>query len=506
MPLFSIVVPSYNNAAYLTECINSIRKQEESDWEIIVVDDASNDNSLNIAQELATQDSRIRVIAKPSNQGLHLARRTGVASASGTYILFLDADDALTPGCLRQLKSVCSRTDAEIIQFGMICVARDNMDNDTARAFEQWANGEDYSLNRSHLLAAVYAQMTDIRLERAEDSYEFLVLASNCNYAISCIGIRGYQYNIGRGITNSNRLSLEDFKRSVQQMHECCIATEEYASQSKESLLLRSAASLRKRLIFAVMNEWYERVSEEDKPDAAIKAADSFLDAEIAEELLRFTRDDAYSHLGLKVSGDEPFFTWYKIAQDLVNNSQNMHKTRRFRALENEAATHIAELQGNASLREEYESEDIPIFASIRSDIDRFDTKIIQPVHAGAARTHLRFPYSFRDDEGLNISDKNPMYCELTTQYWAWKNVTAEYYGFCHYNRYFDFSSVDHTENQRGEIDDTYINQKAANEYAIHDSSIREAVSQFDIVTTPFRNIAQYDNGQPTTTKPICSL
>ena len=61
------------------------------------------------------------------------------------------------------------------------------------------------------------------------------------------------------------------------------------------------------------------------------------------------------------------------------------------------------------------------------------------------------------DDEGENISDKNPMYCELTAQYWAWKNLDADYYGFCHYRRYFNFSDTVYEEDPWGNVLDCLL-------------------------------------------------
>ena len=67
------------------------------------------------------------------------------------------------------------------------------------------------------------------------------------------------------------------------------------------------------------------------------------------------------------------------------------------------------------------------------------------------------FKETLHDNDGENISSKNPMYCELTAQYWAWKNADADYYGFCHYRRYFDFTNTPHRENDYGEIMDSFI-------------------------------------------------
>lgn len=89
--LFSIIIPTYNCAEYIQQTLRSIYAQTEHDYEIIIIDDGSTDNLLEIlAQET---DSRLRVITQP-NSGVSEARNRGIAEAKGKYIAFLDADDA----------------------------------------------------------------------------------------------------------------------------------------------------------------------------------------------------------------------------------------------------------------------------------------------------------------------------------------------------------------------------------------------------------------------------
>ena len=82
----------------------------------------------------------------------------------------------------------------------------------------------------------------------------------------------------------------------------------------------------------------------------------------------------------------------------------------------------------------------IKILIACHKPTDFLCSDILQPIQVGAARAAVRLPDMLHDDEGENISALNPMYCELTAQYWAWKNLDCDYYGFFHYRRYLSFA------------------------------------------------------------------
>lgn len=85
---------------------------------------------------------------------------------------------------------------------------------------------------------------------------------------------------------------------------------------------------------------------------------------------------------------------------------------------------------------------DIKIVVATHKKYDIPNYDYLLPVHVGSAMSNINLPYQ-RDDEGLNISNKNNTYCELTGLYWAYKNIKADYIGLCHYRRYFDIDNID---------------------------------------------------------------
>lgn len=103
--LISIVMPVYNSALFLAETIESVLKQTYVKWELILVDDASEDNGVEIIQKFQREDKRIKLFKLNENQGAAVARNTGIKAASGKYIAFLDSDDLWLPEKLeRQYK------------------------------------------------------------------------------------------------------------------------------------------------------------------------------------------------------------------------------------------------------------------------------------------------------------------------------------------------------------------------------------------------------------------
>ena len=112
---FSVVIPAYNVEAYLDECIGSVAAQSFGDWEAIVVDDGSTDNSAALAETWAMKNNRFRIL-KQTNQGLSAARNAGMHLAQGEYLLFLDGDDWLEPHALQILADAAQ--DEDVLCFG----------------------------------------------------------------------------------------------------------------------------------------------------------------------------------------------------------------------------------------------------------------------------------------------------------------------------------------------------------------------------------------------------
>lgn len=96
-PSVSIVTPTFNSALLITQAIESVQAQTFSDWEMIIVDDYSIDDTCTVVRRYIASDSRIRLISKAENGGPATARNTALKSAKGRYIAFLDSDDLWLP-------------------------------------------------------------------------------------------------------------------------------------------------------------------------------------------------------------------------------------------------------------------------------------------------------------------------------------------------------------------------------------------------------------------------
>ena len=113
----TIIVPVYNAEGTIERCIQSVIKQQFSDFELIVIDDGSVDKSGELCDRYAENDSRIRVIHQ-ENQGVSSARNVGILAAQGEYVTFLDSDDELEPSVLSQYFEAVNKFQCDIVVGG----------------------------------------------------------------------------------------------------------------------------------------------------------------------------------------------------------------------------------------------------------------------------------------------------------------------------------------------------------------------------------------------------
>lgn len=113
--LVSIITPTYNSAKYIAETIQSVQNQTYNNWEMILVDDGSNDQTVSIIQNLQRTDERIKLFIQPENAGPAKARNKGIENVSGTFMTFLDADDIWLPNFIQNSIKTIQRTGVNFV-------------------------------------------------------------------------------------------------------------------------------------------------------------------------------------------------------------------------------------------------------------------------------------------------------------------------------------------------------------------------------------------------------
>ena len=122
--MISVVIPLYNKEPIIKKTLNSVLSQDYSDFEVVVVDDGSTDNSVALVESIG--DPRIRLI-KQENGGPSKARNTGVKNAKGNWILFIDADDEMLPETLNYFSSLISKVADAKIFLGEVLFNKDGV-------------------------------------------------------------------------------------------------------------------------------------------------------------------------------------------------------------------------------------------------------------------------------------------------------------------------------------------------------------------------------------------
>ena len=125
MPLISVIMPVYNTSQYLRRSIESVLNQTFKDFELICINDGSTDNSLQILEEYAITDSRIKIINQ-ENKGQSVARNKGIEKANGNYIMFLDSDDFYHNQALEIMVKAIQESNSDIVGMNKVVTSDKN--------------------------------------------------------------------------------------------------------------------------------------------------------------------------------------------------------------------------------------------------------------------------------------------------------------------------------------------------------------------------------------------
>lgn len=226
---FSIVIPIYNAEKYIEECITSIKKQNYQQWELILVDDGSTDNSLTICEKIAKSEPRIKLYHK-NNEGVSLARNYGIKYITGDYLIFVDADDLVLPYWLDEYHKCIESYNPDICfqSFTFIPnnfhledkqIQSENHNyklintNELEKIFtKKWIK---FSATWSKCYKASIIKTNNIKFHKDLNLYEdFLFTAENIKYShtFSIIPYKGYLY---RSVENSLSRKLRYNKNDI---------------------------------------------------------------------------------------------------------------------------------------------------------------------------------------------------------------------------------------------------------------------------------------------------
>lgn len=234
-PIISIIMPNYNNEAFLEKSIGSLLKQTLANIEVVVVDDASTDNSLQVLERLAQNDRRIRIIRHETNKGTHMARATGVEAAAGEYVMFLDPDDYYVRNACETAARVMEEIGADIVHFN-IRINNHGAPEEAIQRINEIFNGLRYGhysimdildrqliqrkmlhnvcnkVFKSAQIKTAFKLMEGGYFTAGEDMYEFLfILAAAKSYMKIDSILYVYNYGLGiasRQITDKDKIPL----------------------------------------------------------------------------------------------------------------------------------------------------------------------------------------------------------------------------------------------------------------------------------------------------------
>jgi len=221
----SIITPSYNSSRFIAQTIESVLSQTYENWEMIIVDDLSPDNSNEIIEEYVLRDSRIKLIKLEKNSGPAVARNRAIEEASGRYIAFLDADDLWMIDKLQKQIDFMKAYNYELTYTAYETMSEDGVNlHHTVILPKKLNYNELLKANRIGCLSAIYdskriGKVYMPLIQKRQDYGLWLRVLKKVDYAYGMDEVLG-RYRIMSNSVSSNKLDLLKYNYRLFKEHE----------------------------------------------------------------------------------------------------------------------------------------------------------------------------------------------------------------------------------------------------------------------------------------------
>lgn len=221
-PYFTIMMPVFNQMGKMDRCIETLKNQTFDDFEVLLVDDGSNDGSLQVLHEIADSDSRFKVIEHKENKSVLNARITAIENANGGHLMFIDIDDYIELNALELIHNSLQEKPVDILTFGYIAEPggeiRMPMENiDYIKAF---LRGEIHpcvwkSCYSRELMDKVLEHVESFYSNMGEDVYISGIIYTFAK-SVGALNEVLYHYQVGNGMSSETaNLNIEKLKKNI---------------------------------------------------------------------------------------------------------------------------------------------------------------------------------------------------------------------------------------------------------------------------------------------------
>ena len=297
-PKVSIIVPVYNAEKYLERCVNSLRNQTLKDIEIILVDDSSTDASLEICNQMAIDDSRIKVIHK-ANEGAGLARNAALAIASGEYIGFVDSDDFVEFNMFETLYDKAVMYSSDLVMSGVIFVDG-NMFSEKGECIRKTYFEKDTHFDTEEALKKLRMGIVGSLPEDADDSKYGMSIWKNL-FKLELIKKNNLTFQSEREIYSEDALFMIDYISRIKKA--TGISDAFYNYLRNEDSISKSYKKDRFEKSLAFMNEVEKRFKKDIKADEYRVYTDRFWQAMcrvLCSQEIMYAQDNDIKYSALK--------------------------------------------------------------------------------------------------------------------------------------------------------------------------------------------------------------